>query len=927
MNTDKWHLIQSLFEQALDLEKSKRQSFLQQACLDDPELYKEVLSLLEEDTNTHSLLEGVAFDFVDLETKLNLIGQKIGPYRIVREIGYGGMGAVFLAERVEGEFEQQVALKLIKRGMDSGQILNRFRSERQILAILKHTNIARLLDGGMTEDGLPYFAMEYVEGKPINEYCDENKLTVKERLQLFQKICAAVQYAHQNLIVHRDLKPSNILVSKTGEVKLLDFGIAKMLLDDSDSPAGLALTRTGQRVMTPQYAAPEQVRGEPITTATDIYTLGVILYELLTGKTPHQLENSTQHEIEKAICDTQPKRPSTAVTKKQLNTKNNFFWQKPGNLSRQLSGDIDNICLMALRKEPERRYHSAQQFSEDIQRYLTGLTVRARPDTFGYSTQKFVQRNKIAVMSTVAVIFLIAFLVTFYTMRLATERDRARLEAQKAEQVSEFLSGLFEVSDPSQSKGETITARELLDKGAQRIKEELTDQPEVQAAMMGVVGSVYRSLGLYDAAQEQLLNVLFIKECAQNADSLEVADALYALAEAYYDAFDHETTTKYLSRALKLQLNQLHASDAALIKSLHLLAQTNYLEGKYEAADSIYKVILDDVEPASKLLSNIQRDYGVLQRELGNFETAENIYRKSLQATQKSYGQVHPEVARVLHYLGDALRKQGKLDEAEPVYRKALDMREKLFDDVHPDIGETLNHLARLLYQKGDYDAAEPLARRALKVRLQIYGEENVTIVASKGNLAGILKAKGNLDEAERLYRWNLNTLRKLVGDEHPYIGAALNSVASILLAKGDLQRAEEMYRQSLALHRKVLPENHHNLSRPLHGLAQVLLKSGDLQGAEKLLNEAIDLTMNTQGSYWRTAEVQVTLGRCLLLQKNFSAAEPYLLQSYQTLQKQYPDRIEGKEQVLKDIISLYEKWDRDTKADPYRKLLTSNTK
>lgn len=929
MDPHRWQNIQTLFEQALERHPRERDAFLQRACAGDAELMQEVASLLAADSDAHSLLAGNALDAVPFPEESAEVGRRVGSYRIVSKLGTGGMGSVFLAARVEGEFEQKVALKLIKSGMDSDVILKRFRSERQILARLEHPNIARLLDGGMTDARLPYFAMEYVDGVPIDQYCDNLKMTVKQRLGLFQTVCVAVQYAHRNLVVHRDLKPGNILVTADGTVKLLDFGIAKVLADDGDdSPPLVTLTQADARVMTPEYAAPEQVKGQPVTTATDVYALGVILYELLTGQRPYQLLSRSPSEIEKIVSTTEPDKPSTAV--KKISTggtqdSSETTWQLRSTpleqLQRQLKGDLDNICLLALRKEPERRYGSPEQFLEDIKRFLAGLPVSARKDTAGYRARKFIQRNTGALTATVAAVLLLASLTTFYTIRLSHERDRARVEAKKAEQVSEFLSGLFEISDPGESGGEAITVRELLDRGAQRIELELAEQPEVQATMMGVMGDVYRSLGLYDAAQEQLQRAVRIQERVHGPDGPEVADALFSLAVLHHDRFDQEATRNALTRVLALQRRQFSESSPEITKSLHLLAQIYYLEGKYEAADSLYQNILTENEASSKEKIGILRDYGALQRELGNYAKAEDIYRRTLKASQSAYGELHPEIAIDLHSLGDALRKQGKLDAGESAYRKALQMREKLFGEVHPDVGETLNHLSRLLYGRGDYTAAEPLARRALDVRKQVYGEENVAVVASNGSLAGILKAQGNLDEAERLYRWNVRMTRKLVGDEHPYVAAGLNSVAATLLAKGDLQEAEKVFRQSLTLHRKVLPEGHVNLSHPLSGLGQVLLEEGDVVAAEPLLREALDLRLHALGkTHWRTAEVQATLGQCMLAQQNFSDAEQYFLQSYTTFKEHYPERTASKQRALQGIISLYEKWGRTNEAEKYRK-------
>ena len=425
---ERWQQADAVFSEALDLPPEKRAAFLDEACAGDADLRREVERLFEADAQAGLFLETPSdwFDAPRLpgpgvaaegdRARRAVLGQQVGPYRLLDEIGHGGMGTVYLAERADGQFEQQVALKLVRSGVATDEALRRFRLERQILAGLHHPHVARLLDGGVTEDGTPYFVMEYVAGIPIDRYCDEHRLSIAERLRLFCTVCAAVQYAHQNLVVHRDLKPSNILVTDDGQVKLLDFGIAR-LLDPEARTLSPALTQTGLRLMTPEYASPEQVRGEPVGTASDGYQLGVLLYELLTGHRPYRLPGRLLHHIERIVCEEMPTRPSTAVvqieevevsgdggtqsiTPEQVSRARSTSIER---LRRRLAGDLDNIVLMALRKEPARRYASVGNLEADIQRHLTGLPVRARPDTLVYRATKFVRRNWIGVAATLLV--------------------------------------------------------------------------------------------------------------------------------------------------------------------------------------------------------------------------------------------------------------------------------------------------------------------------------------------------------------------------------------------------------------------------------------------------------------------------------------------------------------------------------------------
>ncbi|MFQ5572464.1 MAG: serine/threonine protein kinase, partial [Rhodothermales bacterium] len=465
-----WPLIDDLFAAALDHPPEERTAFIDRACTGNPALRDELESLLRAYHASEHYLEAIDADraraLIESVGELVCEEQRIGPYQVVRELGRGGMGAVFLAERADGQFEQQVALKLIKRGMDSDAILRRFLRERQILAHLRHENIARLLDGGVSDEDRPYFAMEYIDGLPLPDYCDTHRLDVEARLRLFQDVCRAVQYAHRSLIVHRDLKPSNMLVTEDGTVKLLDFGIAKLLDPEAQSGA-TALTEAGLRAMTPEYAAPEQVRGEPVTTATDVYTLGVVLYELLTGHRPYQFERREPKAIARVINDVEPELPSTAVRRETdiqhtdgttetvtpLSVSRARSTQ-PDRLRRRLSGDLDTVVLKALRKEPERRYASAEAFVEDIRRHLAGLPVLAQKDTLAYRASKFVRRHTVGVVFATA----LGLLTLGSAVVMALQQAETMREAAKAEEVKSFVMSLFEMSDPDASKGETITA-------------------------------------------------------------------------------------------------------------------------------------------------------------------------------------------------------------------------------------------------------------------------------------------------------------------------------------------------------------------------------------------------------------------------------------------------------------------------------------
>jgi eukaryotic-like serine/threonine-protein kinase len=487
MTSDQWHLIKALFQEALQLPVSQWKIFLERKSSDNL-IREKVIEMLEAHSNAGDFLENQTFHaemFSDIDgEKDRYIGQQIGLYKIEKHVGEGGMGNVYLATRVD-DFHKKVALKIIKRGMDTDVLLKRFRQERQILANLVHPNIARLLDGGSTEDGLPYFVMEYIEGQPITDYCDQQKLKVNQRLRLFQKVCEAIRYAHQNLVVHRDIKPSNILVFEDGVPKLLDFGIAKLL--DPQTKESRELTVEGARVSTPEYASPEQIQGKPITTASDVYSLGILLYNLLTGQRPYHFSDRSSASIEKVIVSASPAKPSSLLKKTEATvseTGPNYPFGIPiEKVRRLLEGDLDNIILKALQKEPDQRYASIGQFSEDIQRHVKGLPVNARRGSIRYRTAKFIKRHQIA-LAGVMIIFLtlIAGIIG-----ISWQAQIAMGEANKSQQALAFVKQMLLAADPLEA-GKELTVEQILDKAGERISKKLEGQPEIKSEIHSILG-------------------------------------------------------------------------------------------------------------------------------------------------------------------------------------------------------------------------------------------------------------------------------------------------------------------------------------------------------------------------------------------------------------------------------------------------------
>ena len=536
-------------------------------------------------------------------------GSPIGPYRILQEIGHGGMGTVYLAERADNQYQKIVALKLL-RGWSAGdeRLVRRFLEERQILAGLDHPDIARLFDGGVTPDGLPWFAMEYVEGVPIDRYCDERRLPIEGRLELFCRVCAAVQYAHRNLVVHRDLKPANILVTADGGVKLLDFGIAKLLGGDGPDAAA-SLTATGERLMTPLYASPGQIRGDPISTASDVYALGVILYELLAGRYPYRLATREPHAVVRAILEQEPERPSVAVLRpaEASDVSGHQRDMAPAKLARRLRGDLDTIVLTAMQKDPARRYGTVEQLVADVRRHLAGLPVTARPDSRLYCTEKFIRRHRAGVTVAAAITLLVigfAVVAAVQSVRIRLQAARIAVERDRAEEVSRFMAGLFRASDPFAGAGAGLTAREILDSGAARIDRELTDQPETRAQMMLEMGRAYFGLGARDRARRFGEVSLAIRRRASPGAPLEIAQTLDFLGLVRLEQGELDGAERAYREALELRRQLLGAGHRDVARTLNGLAGMLRAAGRFRDADSVSRlaVAIDEAEPRTQRL-------------------------------------------------------------------------------------------------------------------------------------------------------------------------------------------------------------------------------------------------------------------------------------------------------------------------------------
>jgi tetratricopeptide (TPR) repeat protein len=754
---------------------------------------------------------------------------RIGPYRLMHELGQGGMGVVYLAQR-DDQFHQRVAVKIVRHGVDTPETMERFLAERQILASLSHPNISRLLDGGVTEDGRPYLVLEYVEGEPIDVYCRRLGLASRDRVRLFLQVTRAVHYAHRNLIVHRDLKPNNILVTADEQVKLLDFGIAK-ILDDSALPfSGPApRTQTGLWVMTPEYASPEQVRGDPVTTATDVYGLGLVLYEILTGEKAQTVTSLAPAALDRAICETDP--------------------------PRRLTGDLDRIVAMALRKEAERRYASAERLADDLARYLDGEPVAARGDSLVYVARKFVVRHRWAVASSVAVIGLLigwAGTVTVKEAAVSRALAEAEIEAAKAEQVTAFLTSVFEASDPAAARGASLTARELLDRGVARV-DSLAPQPLVQAEVLGVIGRVYQNLGEHARARPLLERSLAIRLEQLGENDPEVARSYNRLGNLLRLQGEYVTATEHLRKAAAIHRGADSSGGLALATDLHDLASVLTEQGQLEEAGLLFEEALairrrelgEEHVDVAESLSGL----GWLASERGDYPASERRYREALELRRRLLPENHPETAYALHNVATALERLGRYDQAERLHLEALEVRRQVFGAKHPSVATGLNNLGIVLLRKGDHAGGVARFREALAMRRALLGEDHPSTLITMNNLAAGLTRMQAYPEAERLLRTAIETQRKREGPESPALATSLTNLATVQTRLGKHGEAEANFHIALDMERKAHGDEHPGVASTTLGIGILRREQRRYPEADSLMRSAIAMRVKLMGA------------------------------------------------------------------------------
>lgn len=799
MNRERLNRIKELFEEVSKLSADQRELYLTNKSLDDPELKEEIISLFESLKNSKDFLEEPLNLFEQNKISFTdpYIGRQIGNYFIDGEAGVGGMGTVYTGKRNDKEFEQKVAIKILKQGITSEYILKRFKIERQTLANLQHPNIARLLDGGRTTDGLPYIVMEYIDGIPITQYCKEYKLSIQQSLNLFREVCSAVQYAHQNLVIHRDIKPGNILVTKDGIPKLLDFGIAKLvkeeLVDFSDG-----LTKTGMWYLTPEYASPEQIKGEKITTASDVYSLGVLLYQILTGVQPYKIINNSPASISKVITEEAVVKPSEKLKQTLITTnKNKILLEKN---YKHLKGDLDNIVLKAMNKDPLRRYVSVEQFSEDIRRYLVGLPVTAQKDSSVYRLSKFIKRHKFGFTSSVAFIFLlIASLITItWQANIASkERDIAKLETQKVETVNNFLQEMLSSVDPNEV-GKDVKVYDMLKKASEKVGKDFGSHPEIEASLRKTIGKTLINLSEYEEAKPHLIKSFEINKKVFGRNSYQSAESLHELA-LYY----------------------------------HWISNLLTADSLYKESISIFRMNSDSPPRA---VASVLNNYGTLLQDQSRFDESLKYFYDAYDIFVKNFGSDDRDVASTANNIAMSLEALNELDRAMEYYNKSLNIYLKKYGSDRPEISTIYNNLAYIYISKNDFVTAENYFKKSLELKIKTLGENHSLVGLAYMNLGAVQYTTKKLTEAEKNILTSISIFKQSLGKEHIWYALSDFWYAKILIERSEYNRAEELLKSALLVYKKNYEGEHPNIVSAYAELGVIKFYQKKYSEAEKLL-------------------------------------------------------------------------------------------
>jgi serine/threonine protein kinase/Tfp pilus assembly protein PilF len=905
-------------------------------------------------------------------------GTLIGHYHLLQKIGEGGMGEVWLAEQKE-PVRRRVALKLVKAGMNTREVMARFSSERQALALMDHHAIARVFDAGATPNGAPYFAMEYVAGVPITTYCDNHKLSTRERLELFTLVCEGVQHAHQKAIIHRDLKPSNILVTELdghAAPKIIDFGVAKAL--SQKLIADTMFTRVGTLLGTPEYMSPEQANssGEDIDTRSDVYSLGIILYELLAGAPPLDFRKIAFDEFMRRLRDEEPPKPSTKIRTQDPATSTEVARNRhtePLTLANQVRGDLDSIALKALEKNRMRRYGSPSDLAADIGRYLKNEAVLAVPPSAAYRARKFARRYR-ASLATACAFALVLVAAAAVSIRQSLRENR---EAAEAQAVNDFLQkDLLAQASASVQAGThakpdpDLKVRTALDRAAARITGKFDGQPDVEAAIRDTIGVTYMDLGLYAEARTQLQRALDLHRQVQGARNPRTLRTLDYLGHTAYDQGKYPEAEALLSQSLEMQRRVSGPENPDTLDTLNNLAATYWSEGKYPQAEALYTPTLEvqrrvlGPENPKTLLSMI--NLANVYFSEGKYAQAESLYFQALESSNRVMGPEHPSTLLTMNDLAGAYYSEGKYAQAEALYTQVLDISRRVLGPEHPSTLTPAMNLASVYYKQSKYPQAEALYSQTLEIQRRILGPEHSSTLNTLINLAMTEVSEGRYSQAETHYSQGAEISRRVLGPKHPFTLAFMSDMPDPFYLQGKYVQAEALFAQALAADRLILGPEHpstldtladigfmyqregkydsaetysaqalagrrHALG-PDHldtmdaqaNLALAFVSQGKIAESEPLARENLEFDRKNLPEEWQRFRAETLLGASLALQKKYTEAEPLLVEGYQGLMER-KGRMDVPDWYYVDrahewLVQLYQAWGKPEKAAEWKK-------
>jgi eukaryotic-like serine/threonine-protein kinase len=871
MDSARWQKIQNLFHDAAELPQSEQRRFLQAACGEDFELASEVIAMLEHDSTGGSLLDR---KLAEVAQQTLAVGGDIplkdfGPYRILNILGEGGMGVVYLAER--GDLGNQVAIKVLRDAWLSPSRRDRFAREQRTLAQLNHPNIAQLYDANTLSDGTPWFAMERVDGIPLTNYCRKHGCSLEKRLQLFRAVCEAVQYAHSNAVIHRDLKPSNILVKDDGTIRLLDFGIAKQM-DGLD--AHVDQTMTGLRLMTPAYASPEQIRGNQVGIQTDVYSLGVILYELVTGQLPFDLSNLTPAEAATVIAEHEPGKPSVAA-------KRNIANSDVPVIEKTAWADLDVLCLTAMQKEPQRRYRSVEALIRDIDHFLAGEPLDARADAIGYRVNKFIRRNRRPVLVGTVIFVGIVGMLVFFTIRLTRARNLAQAEAAHTQRIQQFMMNLFQGGDAAAGPAADMKVTTIIDRGVVEAQA-LSADPGGQADLYETLGSLYQKLGKLDRADTLLQQALKQRQAAFGPNSIQAAASLVALGQLRSDQAQYPEAENFIRQGLDIYKRNRAPDNSTVMNAQTALGSVLALRGNYDQAihmlDETVRLQSPNGTQATPGLANSMSELANAQYEAGHYQIADPLFRRVLEMHRQLYGTGHPLVADDLFSLGAVQQDLGYYSEAEKFCRQALNITQSYYGTNHPKTAADLTALGRALVYENKFDEATVMLQQALAIQERVYGPVHPAVAEAVNELGNTAEMQDHYDEAEKQFRRVADIYRQVYGDHHYLVAIALSNLAYTYLGKKDYAQAEALFRDVVRRFTETLSADNVN-----------------------------------------TGIAHIKLGRTLLRENRYADAQVETLAGYENLTRQANPGTSYLHAARKDLAAEYDALQQPEKAAKFR--------